>query len=340
VNVLPLPILDPLAPPAGDWHAGLRTAIRDPDRLLELLQLGEEFRAPAHRAARLFPLFVTRSFVGRMRPGDPRDPLLLQVLPLGAEEAEVAGFGTDAVGDAAARRAPGMLQKYAGRALLIAHGACAIHCRYCFRRHYPYSAEPQRLADWEPALAVLAGDPSVKEAILSGGDPLMLTDRRLGELLARLDGIPHLKRLRIHSRLPIVLPERVTAELLDMLAGLRVTPFVVVHANHPQELEGRCGEVLRQMVRAGLTVLNQAVLLKGINDDVDVLERLSLELVDRGVLPYYLNQLDRVAGTAHFEVPVETGCRLIAELRRRLPGYAVPQYVQEIAGAPHKVPLC
>jgi EF-P beta-lysylation protein EpmB len=339
VNHSPPILFDQAAATGGDWHTALREAIRDPDELLDLLQLGDEFRAPARRAAELFPLFVTRSFVERMQRSDPSDPLLLQVLPLGAEETELPGFTSDAVGDGPAHRAPGILQKYAGRALLIASGACAVHCRYCFRRHYPYGAEPRRMEDWEPALALLAGDPTLNEVILSGGDPLMLTDHRLGELLTRLESIPHLNRLRIHSRLPIVLPERVTSELLGLLTGLRLTPMMVVHANHPRELAGRCGEALRALVRAGITVLNQAVLLKGINDDVDVLARLCLELVDRGVLPYYLHQLDRVAGTAHFEVPVEVGRQLIAALRSRLPGYAVPQYVQEIEGAPHKVPL-
>lgn len=321
------------------WQKALACAIRDPDQLVDALELPDEFREPARRAAKLFPLLVPHSYLDRMRRSDPRDPLLLQVLPLGAEEVEVPGFVTDAVGDNAARVAPGLLHKYKGRALLIATGACAVHCRYCFRRHYPYHDEPRRMADWEPALMAIAGDESLHEVILSGGDPLMLTDARLTELCERIGDIPHVRRLRLHTRLPIVLPERVTDSLIGLLTSGRLTPIVVVHANHPRELDGTCGESLRQMVQSGITTLNQAVLLRGVNDDAQTLTALCEGLVDLGVLPYYLHQLDRVVGTAHFEVPEETGRELIEQLRRRLPGYAVPQYVREIAGEEYKVPV-
>lgn len=322
-----------------DWHRALAEAVRDPDELIDLLRLPDEFREPARRAAKLFPLLVPRSFLTRMKPGDPRDPLLLQVLPLGAEEQVVDGFTDDAVGDSEAHRASGLLQKYAGRALMIATGACAIHCRYCFRRAYPYGDEPRRMADWQPAFDVLAADETIHEAILSGGDPLMLTDQRLAEIVSRLEAIPHLTRIRVHSRLPIVLPERVTETLVDILLSNRLTPIMVVHANHPRELEGTCAAALRRLVRSGITVLNQAVLLRGINDNADTLTELSERLINLGVIPYYLHQLDRVAGTAHFEVCEETGRELIAELRQRLPGYAVPQFVREIPGEASKTPL-
>lgn len=325
--------------PAETWQRGLATAVRDPDELLDLLQLPEELREAARRAAHLFPLLVPRSFLQRMEPGNPHDPLLLQVLPLGAEEVVPPDYALDAVGDQAAKRAPGLLQKYSGRALMMATGACAVHCRYCFRRHYAYGEDPKRLDDWEPAFQVLQEDQSIHEIILSGGDPLMLTDRRLGELCARLQAIPHLRRLRVHTRLPIVLPERVTPRLLSLLTAGPLTPILVVHCNHPRELSGNCGEALRQLVRAGCTVLNQAVLLRGINDDAETLAELCEKLVDLGVMPYYLHQLDRVIGTAHFEVPEARGLELIAALRSRLPGYAIPQFVREIAGAPHKVPI-
>ncbi len=321
------------------WQHGLATAVRDPDELVDLLQLSDEWREPARRAARLFPLLVPRSFLQRMESGNPLDPLLLQVLPLEVEEIVPADFLLDAVGDQDAKRAPGLLQKYAGRALMIATGACAVHCRYCFRRHYAYGEDPKRLADWEPAFQVLREDESIHELILSGGDPLMLTDRRLGELCLQLQAIPHLRRLRVHTRLPIVLPERVTPSLLELLTAGPLTPIVVVHSNHPQELSGSCSDALRRLIRAGCTVLNQAVLLRGINDDVETLAELSERLVDLGVLPYYLHQLDRVIGTAHFEVPEARGLELIAALRPRLPGYAIPQFVREVAGAPHKVPV-
>jgi EF-P beta-lysylation protein EpmB len=323
-----------------DWHQSLASAIRDPDILIDLLGLPENLRAPARRAARLFDLMVPHSFLARMRSGDAADPLLRQVLPLEAEFRDVWGFSTDAVGDDAARRAPGLLHKYAGRALLIATGSCAVHCRYCFRRHYPYGQEPRRLADWEPALQAIAEDHSLQEIILSGGDPLMLTDRRLGELIGRLGQIPHLRRLRIHSRLPIVLPERVTDSLLGLLMSQRaLTPIMVVHANHPAEVAGECAEGLSHLVRSGVTTLNQAVLLRGVNDSVEALTELSQRLVNLGVMPYYLHQLDRVQGSAHFEVDDAVATELVRQLRTRLPGYAVPQLVREVRGELSKLPL-
>ena len=215
-------------------------------------------------------------------------------------------------------------------------GACAVHCRYCFRRHYPYGDEPKRLADWESAFKTIAADTTLHEVILSGGDPLMLTDARLQALCDRIAAIPHVTRLRLHTRLPIVLPERVTPRLLEILHAAGPTPIVVVHANHPQELAGTCADALRRLVRGGITVLNQAVLLRGVNDSVEAQAGLCEGLVDVGVIPYYLHQLDRVAGAAHFEVPEETGKALIAQLRRRLPGYAVPRYVRETAGGEFK----
>ncbi len=330
-------IVFPIAAPT--WHRELAEAVRDPDELIDRLGLPEALREPARNAAKLFPLMVTESYLNRMRPGDPTDPLLRQVLPWDAEFIESPGFAADAVGDQEAILAPGLLQKYAGRALLIATGACAIHCRYCFRRHFPYSEAPRALDDWEPALQALQADDSLHEIILSGGDPLMLTDRRLADLLDLLAAIPHLTRLRIHSRLPIVLPSRVTEDLLDLLTGTRLTPIMVVHANHGCELASDVAASLKTLVRAGIPTLNQAVLLKGVNDDVDVLTDLCERLVNLGVLPYYLHQLDRVQGSAHFEVPEDTGRSLIAELRRRLPGYAVPRYVREVAGEEHKLPL-
>jgi EF-P beta-lysylation protein EpmB len=319
-----------------DWHRSLATAVRDPVELLRMLQLehlGERF---PHEAVNEFPLMVPRSFLARMLVGNPADPLLRQVLPLDEELQPVPGFVPDAVADASFRTAPGLLHKYAGRALMIAAGSCAVNCRYCFRRHYPYGDEPRRLDDWEPALNQLRADASISELLLSGGDPLMLTDHRLAQLVERLESIPHLQRLRIHTRLPIVLPDRVTDALLCLLINSRLTPIVVVHSNHAAEVVADCATALRQLVRSGITVLNQAVLLRGVNDSVDALAELSESLINLGVMPYYLHQLDRVAGTAHFEVDPNVGRQLIAELRKRLPGYAVPRYVQEIPGEAHK----
>jgi EF-P beta-lysylation protein EpmB len=272
-----------------------------------------------------------------MAPGDPADPLLRQVLPLDAECDDVEGFTVDAVGDQAARRAPGLLHKYAGRALLIATGSCAVHCRYCFRRHYAYGEEPRRLDEWQAPLDVIAEDTSLSEVILSGGDPLMLTDARLDQLISRIAATRHIRRLRVHSRLPIVLPNRVTAGLIDLLRNhSSLTPIMVVHANHPAEVVGDCAEALKRLVTSGIPTLNQAVLLRGVNDDAETLITLSERLVNLGVMPYYLHQLDRVQGTAHFEVSDKRACELVAALRARLPGYAVPRLVREVAGADSK----
>jgi EF-P beta-lysylation protein EpmB len=317
----------------------LAQAIRCPDALIDGLGLPDELRQPAFAAARRFPLMVTQSFLRRMEYGNPDDPLLKQVLPIGAELNHVEGFVTDAVDDSVARKTPGLLHKYHGRALLIATGTCAINCRYCFRRSYPYGQEPRRLDDWTAALDYLAGDSSITEIILSGGDPLMLTDRRLDELIGRLESISHLARLRIHSRLPIVLPNRVTRQFVERLRNSRLTPVMVVHANHPHEIVDDCQVALRDLVRSGITTLNQAVLLRGINDSADVLTELSNRLMNVGVMPYYLHQLDRVTGTAHFEVPDDVALGLIRDMRTRLPGYGVPQLTRENPGAESKAPV-
>jgi EF-P beta-lysylation protein EpmB len=315
----------------SDWRRSLSDAVRDPGELLELLELPGSFLPAARAAAEQFPLVAPRSYVRRMRVGDVDDPLLKQVLPLAAELVDDAGLALDPVGDAEARIAPGLLQKYEGRALLITTGACAVHCRYCFRRHYPYGDEPRRLEDWQPAIDALAADESIHEAILSGGDPLVLSDARLAALVERLESISHLKRLRIHTRLPIVLPDRVTPSLIDLLRDSRLQPVMVVHANHAQEIQDDCVEALRALVRSGIPTLNQAVLLRGVNDSIEALSGLSESLGDLGVIPYYLHQLDRVAGAGHFEVSESRGLELIEELTAKLPGYLVPRYVREVA---------
>jgi EF-P beta-lysylation protein EpmB len=328
-----------LTQPEPTWHDSLAVSIRDPQVLLQRLGLPLTLRPEATQAANQFSVMVPESYLQRMQPGDLNDPLLRQVLPLGDELLVVPGFLPDAVDDHSARIAPGLLKKYAGRALMIVTGACAIHCRYCFRRHYPYNEEPRRLEDWQPALHALAADESIHEVLLSGGDPLIVPDRRLNELVHQLEQIPHLQRLRIHSRLPIVLPNRVCPELIDLLTESRLTPIMVVHANHPHEIQHDCADALRTLVRSGITTLNQSVLLRGVNDSVDILQELSERLINLGVIPYYLHQLDRVQGAAHFEIEEAIGLNLIEELRQRLPGYAVPQYVQEQPGWPHKRPL-
>jgi EF-P beta-lysylation protein EpmB len=321
------------------WQVAMKTAIRSGVELCRRLQLSGSWEDSALRAERLFPVFAPLPYVERMRPGDPQDPLLRQVLPLADELTDVAGFSADPVGDQAAGIAPRLLQKYSGRVLLLTTGTCAVHCRYCFRREYPYASPIHPSPEWDAAMGVIAGDASIHEVLLSGGDPLTLTDPVLARLVGELAAIPHLQRLRIHTRLPIVIPQRVTESLLDWLLGTRLSPVMVVHANHVQELDEVVGHALRKLVGAGVPVLNQAVLLRRVNDTLADQVALGERLVNLGVFPYYLHQLDRVRGAAHFEVPVEEGRELIRSLRSRLPGYAIPRYVHEVAGESHKRPL-
>ncbi|HET7925094.1 MAG TPA: EF-P beta-lysylation protein EpmB, partial [Rhodanobacteraceae bacterium] len=286
-----------------------------------------------------FALRVPRGFVARMRRGDANDPLLLQVLPRAAELGEVPGFTRDAVGDLDARAGRGLLHKYRGRALLIATGSCAINCRYCFRRHFPYGEETAAANRWQDAIEALRRDASIGEVILSGGDPLSLSTPKLAELTEALATIPHVRRLRVHTRLPIVLPERIDGEWLGWLGSLPFQRVVVVHANHPNELDAPVAEACAKIVAAGATLLNQSVLLRGINDDAGVLAALSERLLECGALPYYLHQLDRVAGTAHFEVDDARARAIVEALTARLPGYLVPRLVREVAGAASKTAL-
>ena len=310
--------------------------IRDPAELLDRLGLDPALLPAARRAAELFPLRVPLAFVERMRPGDPRDPLLRQVLPLEDELAEVPGFAADPVGDDAALVAGGVLHKYRGRALLVTTGACAVHCRYCFRRHFPYADANASADGWQSALAYLRSQPDVTEVILSGGDPLTLSDRRLKALADALADISHLRRLRVHTRLPIMNPARIDDALLDWLAGTRLDPVMVIHANHANEIDATVAEALARLGSRRVTLLNQAVLMRGVNDSADALADLSERLFEAGVLPYYLHLLDRVRGAAHFEVPEAEAVALHAEVAARLPGYLVPKLVREIAGEPGK----
>jgi EF-P beta-lysylation protein EpmB len=325
--------------PYGSWQEAMKDAVRDPAELCRLLDLPQHFAEAAKAAGRQFPLFAPRGFIARMRPGDTADPLLRQVLPLADETADTPGFSADPVDDGSAMRQSGLLQKYHGRALLITTGVCAIHCRYCFRRHFPYDEAPRSLAAWEPALAEIEADHSLTEIILSGGDPLTLVDATLATLVERLESIPHLRRLRIHTRLPIVIPERVTHDFIEVLTKSRLTPIVVLHANHANELDTDVANAVAKLVDARNVLLNQAVLLAGVNDTVADQAALCERLIELRVTPYYLHQLDRVAGAAHFEVPTTLGRVIVEELRARLPGYAMPRYVQEVVGASHKMEL-
>lgn len=286
-----------------------------------------------------FPLRVTRFYASLIEKGNARDPLLLQVLPCVQERELVNGYSVDAVGDHQAMPVPGLIHKYRGRVLLTLTGACAVHCRYCFRRHFPYAETGADLRAGGPVMRYLAGHEDVQEVILSGGDPLMLGNRKLAELVSRLNRIPHIHRLRIHSRVLSVLPERINDGLLEVLAQFRGQLVFVTHINHPNEVSPPNQAVFRQLAQHGYTLLNQSVLLKGVNDDVRVLAGLSHTLFDNHILPYYLHRLDKVQGAAHFDLSAQESGLIYRQLRGRLPGYLVPLMVEEIPGQASKRPV-
>ena len=322
------------------WQGELKRAITDPEELLAHLGLDRALSVPARKASSAFALRVTPSYLARMRRGDANDPLLRQVLPVADELVETEGYGPDPLQEHEATRAPGLLQKYSGRALLITTQACAIHCRYCFRREFPYSAqqEAEGSTRFRAALEVIAGDTSIEEVILSGGDPLSLSDARLAKITGALGEIRHVQRIRVHTRQPIVLPSRVDDGLLAWIRSIRQPTVFVLHGNHANELDSEVRAACARLRSAGVALLNQSVLLKGVNDDVDTLANLSRALMDAGVMPYYLHLPDRVRGTAHFDVTEAEARRLVESLATRLSGYLVPRLVREVPGAPYKVP--
>ena len=322
----------------GTWQQQMKWAIRDLNSLLRHLDLPPDPSLGAE-ATTDFPVFVPLPLLSRIRRGDVNDPLLRQVLPVRSEDDSSAGFSLDPLRETQATLTPGLLQKYVGRVLLVATGVCAIHCRYCFRRHFPYGQSPASIAQWEPAIARIEADESIEEVILSGGDPLTMVDDRMGELIGRLSQISQLKRLRIHTRLPIVIPQRVTSGLTEILSQCRLQTIVVIHANHARELDDFVAEALRRLSDVGVMLLNQTVLLRGVNDCEKALIDLSQRLLECQVIPYYLHQLDPVLGTSHFEVPRERGLKLIEQMRAALPGYAIPRYVKELDGEPNKTIL-
>ncbi len=315
-----------------DWQTVLAEAVTDPDELCRLLDLPASLADEARRAAGSFRLLVPRPYVNRIRPGDPNDPLLRQVLPIAAESEPVEGFGRDPLCEAIATPTPGLLSKYRGRSLMVTTGRCGVHCRFCFRRHHPTPCLAGGENHLKEALDHLAQDPSIHEVILSGGDPLALDDGALGELAQEIAGLDHVRRIRLHTRMPVVVPQRVTDEFLAWASRSRLTVVMVLHINHPAEIDGAVATAIGQLSDAGIPLLSQSVLLRGINNDSDVLAELFERLIDHRVMPYYLHQLDRVAGAAHFEVPESEGIKLIENLRCRLPGYAVPRYVHDIPG--------
>ena len=320
------------------WQAALLASGRDVDAVFADLGLDAGLLPGARAAAESFGCRITPEALGAAAH-DPADPVLRQFLPAAAELEDAVGFVADPVGDLAAARTPGLLQKYAGRALLIATAACAVHCRYCFRRHFPYGEQTAARDDWQAAVDHVAAAPDLREVVLSGGDPLMLADPRLAELWERLAAVPHVVRLRLHTRMPTVVPERVTPALLALLRRPRFATSVVLHVNHAAELTPGAVAAVRALRGTGVALLNQSVLLRGVNDDAGALGALSEALFAAGVVPYYLHLLDPVAGAAHFAVDEATGRTLIARLREQLPGYLVPRLVRETAGRPAKTAL-
>jgi EF-P beta-lysylation protein EpmB len=321
------------------WRTILQKTTRNPQALLAELGIAAGSVQVSNRAADKFPLRVPDSFLNRIRPGDIHDPLLRQVLPLAEEDEAQPGYTSDPVREHTGQPVPGLLHKYHGRALLIVTGACAIHCRYCFRRHFPYADSNASPENWNLALDYLRKDTAITEIILSGGDPLTMSNNKLRPLIEELSAVLHIKRLRIHTRVPIVLPERIDDNLIKMITGTRLQPVLVVHANHPDEIDDNVSRTIAKLHDGRIILMNQSVLLKDINDSAAVLQKLSEKLFDIGIVPYYLHMLDPVQGAAHFAVSRKKAIDIMNQLRATLPGYLVPRLVMEVPGHTNKIPI-
>jgi len=319
------------------WQIELANGIKNVTQLLRVLELPDHgVNTNSHNP---FPLKVPHSYVKKIRKSDPNDPLLLQILPTQLELNPTPGFTNDPVGDKQYEQVPGLIHKYHGRVLLVTTSVCSLHCRYCFRRHFPYSQSNPSKADWQQALAYIANTPSIHEVILSGGDPLSLSDSKLAELTQKLNAIPHLKYLRIHTRFPVILPERIDLQLLHWIKNTRLKVSMVIHANHPNEINDEVRYATLKLKQAAVELFNQTVLLKKINDDAQTLITLSHRLYECGILPYYIHSLDKVAGAAHFEVDLTRSKKILKQVRAALPGYLVPQLVKEEIGVGYKTPI-
>ncbi len=319
-----------------NWQEQLAGAITTAKQLLSMLQLSEELLSPALKASQEFALRVPHAYLERIEPQNPEDPLLKQILPIGAECEEVEGYSLDPLAEQTQNPTDGVIHKYNGRLLLITGSACAVNCRFCFRRHFPYQDNRLNQHSMKDALAYIRSDTSIKEVILSGGDPLANNDRRLAAIAAELNDIKHIETLRIHTRLPVVIPDRITDELLHWFTGQRLQPVMVIHTNHANEIDDNVHKTLQRLRQADVMLLNQTVLLKGINDTLEALTQLNKALFKAGVLPYYLHLLDPVHGAAHFDVPEHKAKNLMRALMATCPGYLVPKLVREIPGQPGK----
>ncbi|RKZ48550.1 MAG: EF-P beta-lysylation protein EpmB [Gammaproteobacteria bacterium] len=318
-----------------NWKSILQQASASPEQLLSELDI-EDSSLISRQANQDFPLRVPAGFISKMSKNDPADPLFKQIWPSAEEEIDQTGFSKDPLNEVKRQAAPGLLHKYHGRVLLVLTGACAIHCRYCFRRHFPYSDSNPSGENLQKAIEYLQKETSVTEVILSGGDPLSLSDERLSELVSRLAEIPHLKRLRIHTRFPVVVPERINEACLDWLSRTHLQLAIVLHVNHANELDKSVEQAILKLRNRNISLFNQSVLLKGINDSVQALVALSEALFSYGIIPYYLHMLDPVSGTSHFEVDESSARLLMQEIQKRLPGYLVPRLVREDPETAHK----
>jgi len=320
------------------WQKELANVITDPNELLTELNICAKSYTQHFKARELFPVRVPRPFVQRMKKGDFNDPLLKQVMPLSKEFVITDGFTSDPL-EEHDTVAEGLLHKYKHRVLMIVKAGCAINCRYCFRRHFPYADNSPNKARWQPALDYINQHSEINEVIFSGGDPLMAKDEHLAWLIEQLDQIPHIKRLRIHTRMAIVIPQRITPELVSLLVNTRLKPTIVFHVNHANEVDEQVIKALAPLRQAKIPLFNQSVLLKGVNDNVQVLCKLSETLFDNGIQPYYLHLFDKVQGVAHFEANETDAHNIVKEMMAILPGFLMPKVVREIAGEANKTPI-
>lgn len=322
-----------------NWQKQLQKARQRPEDLLKKLHIDDNQLVISESASKQFPVSAPEAYIKRIQAADAADPLLRQIMPVKEEEIELPKFISDPVGDLKSEKSPGLLHKYPGRVLLIVTGACAIHCRYCFRRHFPYSENTMSTANWQQALSYIESDESIEEVILSGGDPLTLTDTKLMSISSELASINHLQRLRIHSRIPVVLPERILQSDLHWFTATRLKPILILHINHAGELDSEAVKAIEKLKQHHIPLYNQSVLLKGVNDRLEDLIALSKMLFEHDIVAYYLHMLDPVSGASHFEVNEAKAKKLLHGLRENLPGYMVPTLVREVSGENSKIPL-